>query len=65
MWKLWKFVDFRMTAVGFHLFFALLAFAVHFACISSERFNWLEGAPAAEYYMDEDPGIWKRTSYDG
>ncbi len=47
MWRMWKILDYRRTVVLTHVGMAVLALLVHFLLLSTERFNWLQGAPAA------------------
>ncbi len=47
MWRMWKILDYRRTVVLAHVGMAVLALLVHFILLSTERFDWLEGNPAA------------------
>jgi len=47
MWKVWLLFDPRRTLVALFTFLTVLALLIHFICLSTERFNWLEGNPAA------------------
>lgn len=47
MWRMWKILDFRRTVVAAHIGMAVLALLVHFVLLSTDRFDWLEGNPAA------------------
>lgn len=45
MWKIWLLFDVRRVMVGLHVGLAVLAFAIHFILLSTDRYNWLERAP--------------------
>ena len=44
--KLWLLFDPRRVLVAIGAFLFVLALLIHFICLSTARFNWLEGAPA-------------------
>jgi light-harvesting complex 1 alpha chain len=46
MWRLWLLFDPRRALVVLFTFLFVLALLIHFILLSTERFNWLEGAPA-------------------
>jgi light-harvesting complex 1 alpha chain len=51
MWRLWQLFDPRRTLVALFTFLFVLALVIHFILLSTDRFNWLEGArkaPAAQ-----------------
>jgi len=47
MWRMWLLFDPRRTLVALFTFLFILALLIHFILLSTDRFNWLEGAPAA------------------
>jgi len=44
MWKVWLLFDPRRSLVGLAAFLFALAIMIHFVVLSTERFNWFEGA---------------------
>jgi light-harvesting complex 1 alpha chain len=44
MWRIWLLFDPRKALVGLSVFLFTLAILIHFILLSTERFNWLEGA---------------------
>jgi light-harvesting complex 1 alpha chain len=46
MYRLWLLFDPRRALVGLFAFLFVLALIIHFICLSTTRFNWLEGNPA-------------------
>ncbi len=47
MWRVWMIFDPRRTLVGLFAFLLVLALLIHFILLSTDRFNWLDGARAA------------------
>ncbi len=47
MWRLWKLYDPRRVLIGIFSWLAVLALVIHFILLSTDRFNWLEGAAAS------------------
>ncbi|VVT04112.1 light-harvesting antenna LH1, alpha subunit [Rhizobium sp. EC-SD404] len=47
MWRIWLLFDPRRALVALFTFLFALALLIHFILLSTERFNWLEGAPQA------------------
>lgn len=47
MWRVWKLFDPRRALVALAAFLFVLAILIHFILLSTERFNWLEGAAAS------------------
>ena len=43
MYKVWLLFDPRRVLVALFAFLFVLALIIHFICLSSDRFNWLEG----------------------
>jgi light-harvesting complex 1 alpha chain len=46
MYRIWLLFDPRRALVGLFAFLFVLALIIHFICLSTARFNWLEGNPA-------------------
>jgi len=46
-WRIWLIFDPRRTLILQAIFLFALAVMIHFVVLSTERFNWLEGNPAA------------------
>ncbi len=44
MHKIWLYVDPRKAMVGQAIFLFALAAMIHFILLSTERYNWLDGA---------------------
>jgi len=44
MWRMWMLFDPRRALVGLAVFLLALALLIHFILLSTDRFNWLEGA---------------------
>ena len=44
MWRVWLLFDPRRTLVALFTFLFGLALLIHFILLSTDRFNWLEGA---------------------
>ena len=55
MWRVWKLFDPRRALVALFGFLFVLALVIHFILLSTERFNWLEGAPIAS--MSSEQGV--------
>ena len=47
MWKMWLLFDPRRTLVALFTFLFILALLIHFILLSTNRYNWLDGASAA------------------
>lgn len=47
MWRIWLLFDPRRVLVGLSIFLFTLALLIHFILLSTDRFNWIEGAGAA------------------
>ena len=47
MWRMWMIFDPRRTLVALFGFLFVLALLIHFILLSTDRFNWLDGARAA------------------
>ena len=44
MWRVWLLFDPRRALVALFIFLFTLALLIHFILLSTDRFNWLEGA---------------------
>jgi light-harvesting complex 1 alpha chain len=47
MWRIWLLFDPRRVLVALFTFLFALALLIHFVLLSTDRFNWLEGAAEA------------------
>lgn len=47
MWRIWLIFDPRRVLIALFTFLFVLALLIHFMLLSTERFNWIEGAPAS------------------
>jgi light-harvesting complex 1 alpha chain len=47
MWRVWLLFDPRRALVALFTFLFVLALVIHFILLSTAKFNWLDGAPAA------------------
>jgi light-harvesting complex 1 alpha chain len=45
LYKVWLLFDPRRALVALFGFLFVLALIIHFICLSTDRFNWLEGHP--------------------
>jgi light-harvesting complex 1 alpha chain len=48
MWRVWLLFDPRRTLIALFTFLFGLALLIHFILLSTDRFNWLEGAHAKQ-----------------
>jgi len=46
MWRVWLIFDPRRTLVALFTFLFVLALLIHFILLSTDRYNWLQPAPA-------------------
>ena len=46
MWRIWLIFDPRRTLVALFVFLFVLALLIHFILLSTNRYNWLDGASA-------------------
>lgn len=46
MWRMWLLFDPRRSLIALFTFLFVLALLIHFILLSTDRFNWLEGARA-------------------
>ncbi len=49
MWRVWLLFDPRRALVALFTFLFVLALLIHFILLSTDRFNWLEGAGASKF----------------
>lgn len=47
MWRIWLLFDPRRVLVALFTFLFALALLIHFVLLSTDRFNWLEGAASS------------------
>jgi light-harvesting complex 1 alpha chain len=47
MWRMWQLFDPRQVLVGTFIFLFGLALVIHFVLLSTNRYNWIEGAKGA------------------
>jgi light-harvesting complex 1 alpha chain len=47
MWRIWLLFDPRRALVALFTFLFALALLIHFILLSTDRFNWLDGAHKA------------------
>ncbi|MCT8266102.1 MULTISPECIES: light-harvesting antenna LH1, alpha subunit [Afifella] len=47
MWKVWLLFDPRRMLVALFTFLFVLALLIHFILLSTDRFNWMQGASTA------------------
>jgi len=47
MWRIWLLFDPRRVLVAMAVFLFTLAVLIHFILLSTDRYNYLEGAPIA------------------
>lgn len=54
MWRIWMIFDPRRALVSLFVFLGILAFAIHFILLSTDRYNWLgEGDQATSAAVAE------------
>ncbi|XBQ16981.1 MAG: light-harvesting antenna LH1, alpha subunit [Oceanicaulis sp.] len=44
MWKIWLLFDPRRVLIALFAFLFTLALLIHFILLSSDRYNWIDGA---------------------
>jgi light-harvesting complex 1 alpha chain len=47
MWRVWLLFDPRRVLIALFTFLFVLALLIHFILLSTAKYNWIEGAPAA------------------
>ncbi|MCM8556522.1 light-harvesting antenna LH1, alpha subunit [Sphingomicrobium sediminis] len=47
MWRIWLIFDPRRALVALAVFLFVLALLIHFILLSTDRYNWFDGASAA------------------
>jgi light-harvesting complex 1 alpha chain len=45
MYRIWLLFDPRRALVALFAFLFVLALIIHFICLSTDKFNWLQGNP--------------------
>mgnify|MGYP005840416073 CR=1 FL=1 len=53
MWRIWLLFDPRRALIALFVFLFTLALLIHFILLSTDRFNWLEGARADQAAVSE------------
>jgi light-harvesting complex 1 alpha chain len=48
MWKVWLLFDPRRVLIGLFTFLFGLAVLIHFILLSTDKFNWMDGAQKAK-----------------
>ena len=51
MWRMWSLFDGRRMLSALAVFLFVLALLIHFILLSTDRFNWLDGASQAPAAM--------------
>jgi light-harvesting complex 1 alpha chain len=57
MYRIWLLFDPRRALVALFAFLIVLALIIHFICLSTVRFNWVEGNPALRSGMIDSAPI--------
>ncbi len=57
MWRIWLLFDPRRVLVALFTFLFALALLIHFVLLSTDRFNWLEGAPATGSVSEQTTSV--------
>ena len=60
MWRIWLLFDPRRTLIALFTFLFALALLIHFILLSTNKYNWIEGARAKP--MATQSGCERRTS---
>ena len=58
MWRIWLLFDPRKALVGLSVFLFTLAILIHFVLLSTDRFNWLEGAAVRTGAVEQSIPAW-------
>lgn len=53
MWRIWLLFDPRRVLVALFTFLFALALLIHFVLLSTDRFNWLEGAATSSTSIEQ------------
>ena len=53
MWRIWMVFDPRKTLVTQGVFLFALAAMIHFVLLSTDRYNWFEGAPVVTSSLEQ------------
>ncbi|MFO1455941.1 MAG: light-harvesting antenna LH1, alpha subunit [Steroidobacteraceae bacterium] len=54
MWRIWLLFDPRRALIALFTFLFVLALVIHFILLSTNKFNWLDGAQGAPTAMTQD-----------
>ena len=57
MWRIWLLFDPRRVLVALFTFLFALALLIHFVLLSTDRFNWLEGAATTSTTTEQTTDI--------
>lgn len=57
MWRIWLLFDPRRVLVALFTFLFALALLIHFVLLSTDRFNWLEGAAESNAATEQTTSI--------
>ena len=52
MWRVWLLFDPRRVLIALFTFLFVLALLIHFILLSTDKFNWLDGAGSAPVAME-------------
>jgi light-harvesting complex 1 alpha chain len=55
MWRLWLLFDPRRTLIALFTFLFALALLIHFILLSTNKYNWIEGAKGKPVAMAPVP----------
>jgi light-harvesting complex 1 alpha chain len=53
MWRIWLIFDPRRSLIALFVFLFALAIVIHFILLSTDRFNWLDGARASTAFEQQ------------
>ncbi|MCU0758326.1 MAG: light-harvesting protein [Steroidobacteraceae bacterium] len=53
MWRIWLLFDPRRALIALFTFLFVLALVIHFILLSTNKFNWLDGAQSAPTAMTQ------------
>ncbi len=57
MWRIWMLFDPRRALLALFTFLFVLALVIHFILLSTDRFNWLEGARGSSAPMTQQSSL--------
>jgi light-harvesting complex 1 alpha chain len=53
MWRIWQMFDPRRALIALAVFLFTLALLIHFILLSTDRFNWIEGARTSAVQVEQ------------